>query len=250
MRLRELELAENHWWWVARRRIVRSLVEAAKPSSCGGLSVLDVGCGSGLLCAELSGCYHVVGVDSSPDAIEWAESAHPALDFVCGEAIQIMDNISGHFDVAVMMDVLEHVDDDGHMLGSIVGKLEDQGVVIITVPANPSLFGPHDLALGHYRRYDLKSIRDLCRRWDLDIRLLSHFNARLYPAMYLLRRTERAFPNLSALWGRGGPPPIFNDLLLRLFEGESRVLGRALDGGGPTYPFGGSLVAVAQRSVG
>jgi hypothetical protein len=54
----------------------------------------------------------------------------------------------------MLLDVLEHVEDDDRLLRSLVDDhLEAGGLVLVSVPAWPALFSQHDVALRHHRRY-------------------------------------------------------------------------------------------------
>jgi hypothetical protein len=56
--------------------------------------------------------------------------------------------------VVLLLDVLEHVVDDSGFLEAIVSDhLASRGLVVVSVPAWPSLWTSHDIALGHHRRY-------------------------------------------------------------------------------------------------
>jgi SAM-dependent methyltransferase len=62
-------------------------------------------------------------------------------------------------DLALLMDVLEHVPDDRAVLREAARHVAPGGHVFLTVPAGEWLFSAHDRFLGHYRRYSLASLR-------------------------------------------------------------------------------------------
>lgn len=66
------------------------------------------------------------------------------------------------FDVMTALDVIEHVeDDDAFVAAELVPRLRPGGLLVVTVPAHPSLYGDHDRMLGHYRRYRPAEVRRL-----------------------------------------------------------------------------------------
>lgn len=74
------------------------------------------------------------------------------------------------FDLILLMDVLEHVEDDSGFLGSVIkNNLNSSGYLVISVPAWPCLFSTHDRALNHFRRYTPDSCLKLIRKHDLEI---------------------------------------------------------------------------------
>jgi hypothetical protein len=62
------------------------------------------------------------------------------------------------FDTILYIDVLEHIRDDAVELEDAGCHLVQGGVIIVLSPAHPFLFSPFDRAIGHYRRYNRKSI--------------------------------------------------------------------------------------------
>lgn len=65
------------------------------------------------------------------------------------------------FDYVLMMDVLEHIEDDAGFLKDIRKYQKAGTVLFITVPAFQFLFSLHDKELHHYRRYDYAGLRSV-----------------------------------------------------------------------------------------
>jgi SAM-dependent methyltransferase len=146
------------------------------------------------------------------------------------------------FDVVLASDVLEHIDDDAGAAREISRVLRPGGVFIFSVPAHPWLFGPHDAALFHRRRYVRHKLRSLIEEAGLSVRWLSYWNSILFP-LYCAHR----------LVGRvGGPrtvssdvhqlPALVNDLMGKLLGIEAALLRHV------RLPWGLSLIGVAARS--
>ena len=66
------------------------------------------------------------------------------------------------FDAAVLGEVLEHVEDDRGALREVARVLRPGGVLALSVPANPKLYGPSDVWAGHIRRYTRPALFDAC----------------------------------------------------------------------------------------
>ena len=79
--------------------------------------VLDVGCGTGLLAHLLNGRYDTYfGIDFSEPMIQAArqrteKAGLPKCNFICGDALDIMDNHPKEFDAIFLLDISEHVPD-------------------------------------------------------------------------------------------------------------------------------------------
>jgi SAM-dependent methyltransferase len=65
------------------------------------------------------------------------------------------------FDTILYLDVLEHIENDDHELAAAVGQLTPEGRVIVLAPAHQFLFSPFDSAIGHFRRYSVRTLRAL-----------------------------------------------------------------------------------------
>lgn len=65
------------------------------------------------------------------------------------------------YDTTILVNVLEHIEDDGRLLDSIYESLAPHGILIVYVPALPWLFSPLDHAVGHFRRYDKRRLHRL-----------------------------------------------------------------------------------------
>lgn len=244
--------AENesrHWWFVARRRIVTRLVHAVlRPGE--GRTVVDVGCGTGATLAALADDYVCAGFDTSADAIAWARRRFPHVRFERGAIPDALQGTAA--DLVLVMDVMEHVRDDFLLLSQLLATVPPGAHVLVTVPADVALWSPHDVAFAHFRRYDRARLTALWEGLPVSVRLLSHFNSRLYPAI-------RAARFVSQLYGRGAgmagtdvtlPPPPINALLRRAFEGEGRALESMIDGRRRSFRRGVSLIALLRREPG
>jgi 2-polyprenyl-3-methyl-5-hydroxy-6-metoxy-1,4-benzoquinol methylase len=103
-----------------------------------GMTVLDVGCGTGLLSCELAKVIapgHVTGIDSSTDLLAIAQKhktdqALENLDFSLGNIYEL-DFPDDHFDVVYMRFVMQHLREPQKALQSILRVLKPSGKVCI-----------------------------------------------------------------------------------------------------------------------
>jgi SAM-dependent methyltransferase len=247
------EIEQRHWWFVGRRRIMRRLAEAVVPPSKQSL-VVDVGCGTGANLAALADAYDCLGIDTSAEAVALAQQRFPAVQFVAGFAPDDLGDRMARARLVLLMDVLEHIEDDFTILSKLLSAASPGCHFLITVPADEGLWSRHDESFGHYRRYDRERLEAVWQGLPVVCRMVSHFNARLLPLIRWVRvRNQRR----GAAAGTAGtdfwlPPRPVNWLLTRAFSGESGRLAGLLGEmpGRTAYRAGASLVAILRREPG
>lgn len=246
------EIEERHWWFVARRAIMRRLVGQVLPPSP-ETTVVDVGCGTGANIAALADDYHSVGIDTSQEAILAARRRFPNVEFRLGRAPDDLGELVDRVRLFLMMDVLEHVADDFAMFSELLAAARPGSYFLVTVPADRRLWGRHDESFGHYRRYEQPRLEQLWHGLPVEPLLVSHFCSRMYPLVRAVRAVGRLRGKAS---GRAGtdfwmPPTPLNRLLEATFRGEANVLQSVLSGRRRQgYRAGSSLVAVLRRQPG
>lgn len=245
------DIEQRHWWFVGRRRIVQRLIAEVLPPSQ-ATTIVDVGCGTGANIASLAEHYDCVGIDSSAEAVELARQRFPEVRFVTGYAPGGLGEVMQRARLLLLMDVLEHVADDFAMVSELLAAAVPGSYVLVTVPADPSLWSPHDESFGHYRRYDAARLEMLWAGLPVDTMLLSYFNARLMPFVRLVRTVNRWRGRTSGAAGTDFwlPWAPLNRLLERLYAGEARRLIASSRGRKRPYRGGSSLVALIRREEG
>lgn len=233
------ELEDRHWWFVGRRVIVASLLRGS------GLPqharILDLGCGSGGNLAMLSQFGEVLGAELDEHAAQLARERGVA-PVLRGKLPDALPLAAGSFQCVTLLDVLEHIEDDRATLRTVNQLLSPEGRLLITVPAFPFLWGPHDEAHHHQRRYRANGLRQILEDAGFEITTLSYCNSWLFPVVALVRVFRRLFPGGDAGAELGLPPVLVNTLLAKLFASERHLLRVGL-------PFGVSLVVLAKKTT-
>lgn len=156
----DAEGARRHPWEVARARFFRGVI-ADHVDRAAITRVLDVGAGDGWFAHELR-------PDLPPEAqvVCWDINYRSAdLAVPAGERIsRTAQRPQGPFDLVLLLDVIEHVEDDEGFLADVVPLLSEGGRAVVSVPAYPRLYCEHDRMLEHHRRYRPDSLRDLLSR--------------------------------------------------------------------------------------
>lgn len=126
-----------------------------------GERLLEVGAGHGTFTALLRGpSKTIVATEISPRS---AERLRERFDGDHGVKVVEGDLASvqalGPFDSALLINVLEHIEDDEAALAELGRLLRPGGHLSIWVPALPALYSDFDRRVGHYRRYRLADLR-------------------------------------------------------------------------------------------
>jgi SAM-dependent methyltransferase len=234
---RMAELDAVHWWFVARRKILASLI-ARRIRPPAGARILEVGCGTGHNLAMLSRFGHVEATELEPEARQLAAErlGRPVLEAALPDLSMFP---ADDFDLVALLDVLEHVEDDAASLAAIRGRLKPGGKLLVTVPANRWMWTAHDAAHHHHRRYEKRELAEVVTGAGFDIDLLSFMNSLLFPPIAAARLAGKMLGRDSA--DDAIPPAPVNAMLRGVFGLESGLIGRV------PLPFGVSLVAILSR---
>jgi SAM-dependent methyltransferase len=212
----------------AKYRVILGYLRGSRP-----LRILNGGCGSGELSLLLAAAGHqVVGIDPASEYIDVARRNAAAAGIAgCTFDVSTIEEFAAGetFDCVVATDVLEHIEDDRRAIRRLTQLVAPGGRVILTVPAGQWLFGFHDEALGHFRRYSKSTLRRLAEP-VVDIRHMRYFGFTLIPVCLLYSRwLRRPYPVAEA--GDVNRSPVSARVLqsvLRLDAGMPMPVGTSL----------------------
>ena len=208
----------RHPWELARRELFARILRESGACERGG-KLLDVGSGDAWLSRWL------VSNAESQFALTCWDSAYDEI----GEREGVRftrQRPQQRFELVLMLDVLEHVDDDARFLGDTVSEnLADDGHLLLSVPAWQGLFSGHDRALGHRRRYRPAECRTLLERTGLTpVRTGGAFHSLLLSravalaAQRLLGYKEQRHEELAWRWGE-----LSRDVVAALLRADTRA---------------------------
>ena len=233
----DAELADRHWWWVARRRILALLLDRLLGPPAPGRAILEVGCSTGSNLRLLQRYGTVEAIEMHEDAVALCRARYPDVPVRQGAVPMPLDR---RYDAVCMFDVLEHIDDDGGALDWCAEHLTESGRLFLTVPAFRFLWSRHDEVAHHKRRYTRANLLPRVeRRFAVDY--VTYFNFHLFPAAAAVRLIQRGLglPGGEADKRVGGGA--FNRLLTAVFASERLWLRAA------PLPVGVSLFVAARR---
>jgi len=217
------ELEDHHWWFKSRSQIVMDEIGRRVADPIG--RVVEIGPGTGGNLVRLASMFpsaEVVGVEPSRAAREVAGAKGVTVVEGTFEAIPARD---GSVDLLVALDVLEHCAAPELALADALRVLKPGGLLVLTVPALPSMWSAHDDINEHYRRYLAADLRESLTTAGLRIARLTYFNTVLLPGAWPIRRVSRLL-RLKSSVGVGIPPRPVNSALYALFASERAYLAR------------------------
>lgn len=235
-----IELEDEHFWFVGRRRIFIHLL-AGQLGGRGDARILDVGCGAGGMLGPLAQFGEVSGVDTSQELVRFCqERGFSRVERASAYELPGEDR----FDLVTLFDTLEHISDDVRALRECRRVLKPGGLLLASVPAYQFLFANNDRIAQHQRRYTAKVLCGRLTQAGFEPVRLTYFNTLLFPLilpLVLLKKVQERFsaPDDSTNLSHRIPAPI-NRALAATMSSERHLLKRV------SMPFGHSLIAMAR----
>jgi len=227
---------DSHWWFLGRRSIIAKILDDLPlPRNA---KIMEIGCGTGGNLSLLSRYGEVHGVELDNFARNYAlqRNIAPVISGSLPDDIPYPDNF---FDLIVLLDVLEHVEEDERSLVELYKKQKPGGYLLLTVPAFPSLWSAHDESHHHKRRYTIRTLGPIVVKANYNIIYHSYMNTILFPIIAGLRLIKRTHGGDDLFM----PPKVINNLLYNLFSAERHFLNIL------SLPFGTSLLILARRGI-
>ncbi len=233
------DVQADHWWYRARRGIIGDFIRQMElPEEA---AILECGCGPGGNLKMLGQFGRVDAFELDEEAAEQAQMLSPSSNIRVG-AFPDRIPFEHEYDLAVALDVIEHVDDDDAAVAAMVSTLKPGGNILVTVPAYPWLWSAHDEKHHHKRRYVRPQLVALLKRHGVEICRATYFNTHLLPLIAGVRGAQK-------LVGKGGaaedkmPHPATNRILEGIFASERTWL-KISD-----YPVGVSILVWGRTTA-
>jgi glycosyltransferase involved in cell wall biosynthesis len=160
-----------------------------------GSSVLEVGAGVGDFTERLRAGREVTAIDLSQRCVGELRArfaGDPSVTIACTD----VDGLDGEarFDSAIMINVLEHIDDDLGTLQALRRVVKPGGRILVFSPAFDGLYSDFDRDIGHRRRYRISHLAMLGDRAGLEIEDVHYVNSVGAFAWWLMARRLRRVP--------------------------------------------------------
>jgi SAM-dependent methyltransferase len=163
-------------------------------------SIMDIGCSSGsflrLLRSRFAD-YSIVGADCVRAPLERLSRSIPGIPLLHFDLLKCPWPDES-FDALVLLNVLEHIEDDLSAARQALRILRPGGFAVIEVPAGPGLYDVYDQELMHFRRYRMPDLLNTLRTAGFEIIDRSHLGFFLFPGFWLVKKRNRRYLNASA----------------------------------------------------
>lgn len=179
---------KSHWYYDSKAKAMVKLLKGLYPSK-----ILDVGSGSAFFSRYLldhTQAYECWCVDIS--------YLSDSIEIVDGKKIHYQREIDGvDVSLVLLMDVLEHVDDDVALLKAYMAKVPKGTKFFISVPAFQFLWSQHDIFLDHKRRYSLSQIELVAKKAGLKNIESNYYFSLVFPIAIAIRLISKFFYGTS-----------------------------------------------------
>jgi SAM-dependent methyltransferase len=238
--LQYASVEDKHWWFVARRQIIEKVI--CRLNLPKNAQILEAGCGTGGNLQMLSRHGQVSAMELEEIACQLANQRQ--VTQVKRGSLPDRIPFSLEYDLILILDVIEHLDDDFSALKALYYKLKPGGYLLITVPAYQFLWSEHDDINHHKRRYRLKGLKQRVKKAGYEVNYGSYFNTFLFPVVAIVRVLTKLLPKRNKNQISSDlvvPSQPVNQILKWLFASEGYLINKF------SLPFGVSVLLLARK---
>jgi len=153
-------------------------------------SILDVGCGDGLLFDRLMEFGDVEGIETSREIVD---PANPQFQKIHIGPFDDSFRPGKQYSLILLLDVLEHIPDPGAALRRCESLLKPSGSLVITVPAFNVIWTNHDVLHHHMTRYRRATLLPLLQKAGFKIEDSAYWFQWTFPVKLAQRFIEKLF---------------------------------------------------------
>ncbi len=227
----------EHFWMEWRFGVIRQNAHLFLQENS---QVLEIGCGNGIVLRQFEKYLGrtIDGCDLNTVALEAVEefSGKKFIYNIYDRNPEMM----GQYDTVILLDVVEHIDDDVDFLKTSCEHIREGGFVLINVPALNSLFSPYDTRAGHKRRYTKKMMRKLLKDAGIELVRMQYWGFSLLPLAFVRKYMLKMVAEENIIKTGFKPPrPWLNTALKGMMRAELSLM--------KSPPLGTSLLAIGQK---
>jgi len=230
MRAKLIEATNRHpndWWMRGRTDIILELIKNRPRDN----KICDIGSGTGLIADEIKkrGFKNIFTTDASSKALSFLKEK----GFKTKKMVLPQITLKETFDLVLLLDVLEHVEEDQATLNNLQSIIKPDGEIIITVPAFQFLWSSKDEEVWHKRRYSKSELKQRLLRAGYKIKYLTYYNFFLFLPAVIFSKLNRKRKKINRYSTKQ------DKIFYPIFSMERNFIKRHFH-----FPFGVSLLAV------
>jgi len=174
------DIEDNSWWFQYRAKLLSILAGKYFQKQ---VVTYDIGGGNGYTTHYLQQeGYEMALVEPTVDACNNGRK-RGLKRVICGT----VDDLQEKVEQITCLDVLEHIEDDKAFLFSLNEHMNENGHLLLTVPAFNILWSSEDDVAGHFRRYRVQEITALVESCGFKVLYASYFYQFLFLPILLIR---------------------------------------------------------------
>ena len=222
---------------IASRDMCKFLLK--KNNSLEDKIVLEIGCSSGNLIGDINSIKNLkyIGSDVIRKPVKKLAETYKNNPFI------IFDILKNPFSKSIcnfliMLNVLEHINDDEGALREANKLLKKDGLLILEVPSGKFLFDEYDKKLLHFRRYNMKDLVEKIEKAGFKIEKKTHLGFILFPLFSLIKIFNKLIKKKNIVVSQANAS---NNILVKaIFEIEKKLSNYSL-------PFGIRCFVCARK---
>lgn len=237
------ELEPDHFWFRARNALIQW---AFKKHFSSAQTFLEVGCGTGFVLTGVRRQFpkiRVAGTDVFTEGLDFARERLPGVELFQMDARKIP--FEAEYDVIGAFDVIEHIQEDEHVLAEFYRCCKPGGGIILTVPQHRFLWSAADEYAYHKRRYSRRELLSKVRTAGFEVLFVTSFVSALLPVMLVSRSRHKRMDATFDPYAEFRIGRRLNRALEFVLSLERKLIEARI-----SLPAGGSLLVVARRMHG
>jgi len=220
----------DHFWVQWRFRVLTRALQPILDSRAGVELAIEIGGGDGIIREQLESHFGwtVDLCDINHQALELCRPGKGEIYHY--DILDKHESMIAKYDVITLFDVVEHIKEPSEFIEAALAHLKPGGIFAINVPAYNLFFSAYDVALGHYRRYTIKSLVSEFDELPVRIEHQQYWGFSMLPLIalrsLLMRGEPRNNDHRKKIVRQGLKPPneLFNTIMKMLMKTETHIL--------------------------
>lgn len=235
--------SEGHFWFEWRARTAGALISRLGLPVDQPLRALDIGCGTGITCRQLRRTtkWTFDGADLNVDALSRCDVGRGRILYY--DILEKRQEFRDQYDVAILFDVVEHIEETHPFLDAVFFHLKPGGVVLVNVPALMTLYGVYDRVVGHFRRYTRRTLAEEFAPFNATVLEHVYWGFSMVPFLWLRKQILRGQTDGARAIRTGFRPPstMAHAILRGAMRLETAIVKRP--------PLGSSVMSAVRKNL-